>query len=243
MIISKYKNIIIITLLLLLIIIVPIIINELYKSGNGYITIWGKEEVLSYYGTILGSAATIGAVVITIMYNEKVRKIDRINQIRPLLDHQLDISTANKLKDQGGRNKKIIFLSFKEVREIKQATKEMIENVNNRKDLYVNYHISNVGGGNALVIKLCIDGKKTILPFNLKVNEEIDIGIIINKSYMDEYYTNINFMLLYRNVDGSAYYNQSENLAFQKSDNNYMFINVSGRVNSQQEISEVEYNK
>ena len=36
----------------------PMIINRLYQSNSGYITIWNAETVLSYYGTIL--AACIG---------------------------------------------------------------------------------------------------------------------------------------------------------------------------------------
>lgn len=38
---------------------IPILINESYKNGQGYITMWNAADVLSYYGNILGSAATI----------------------------------------------------------------------------------------------------------------------------------------------------------------------------------------
>jgi len=29
--------------------------NETYKGNSGYITLWGAEEVLSYYGVIIAS--------------------------------------------------------------------------------------------------------------------------------------------------------------------------------------------
>ena len=56
---------------------VPFIINELYKIGNGYITLWGAADVLAYYGTILSAAATILAVVLTIRFTK--RQIQREN--------------------------------------------------------------------------------------------------------------------------------------------------------------------
>lgn len=52
--------------LVVLVVGVPILINELYKQDKGYITVWGGEDVLSYYGTILGAAVTIIALYFTI---------------------------------------------------------------------------------------------------------------------------------------------------------------------------------
>lgn len=39
---------------------VPIIINECYKTNNGYITLWGAADILSYYGMIM--AAIVGVI-------------------------------------------------------------------------------------------------------------------------------------------------------------------------------------
>lgn len=86
---------------------VPIIINECYKSNSGYFTLWGAADVLSYYGTILGAAVTVAALIVTIIFtrkqiqresylreeNEKWLKIEAvfsaalndINPIRPLM--------------------------------------------------------------------------------------------------------------------------------------------------------------
>ena len=52
--------------LVVLVVGVPILINELYKQNKGYITVWGGEDVLSYYGTLLGATATIIALYFTI---------------------------------------------------------------------------------------------------------------------------------------------------------------------------------
>lgn len=90
--------------ILALIIGIPIIINETYKHSGFYVTIWGATDVLSYYGSILGTAATIAALVITIRFtqrqisrdaylkneNEKWTKIESVlanalNSINPML--------------------------------------------------------------------------------------------------------------------------------------------------------------
>ena len=91
--------------------IIPIIINEVYKYGSlhgGYVTIWDATDVLSYYGTILGAAATAMTIAVTITFtykqirrdsylkneNDKWAKIEfvfanalnEINPMRPLIE-------------------------------------------------------------------------------------------------------------------------------------------------------------
>ena len=50
---------------------VPVIINECYRSDSGYLTFWGPADVLSYYGTILGSAIAVTTLLITIRFTRK----------------------------------------------------------------------------------------------------------------------------------------------------------------------------
>lgn len=61
--------VLLIILLFFVIVGIPIIINEMYKSENGYTTLWGASEVLSYYSAILSGLITIGALIATIRYN------------------------------------------------------------------------------------------------------------------------------------------------------------------------------
>ena len=65
---------------MLLIVGIPIAINEAYKTNTGYITVWGAEDVLSYYGDILGAGVTIGALAITILFTK--RQIQRDSYIK-----------------------------------------------------------------------------------------------------------------------------------------------------------------
>lgn len=56
---------------LLLVVGVPFLINELYKNNSGYMTVWGAADVLSYYGTLLGTCVTVGALIVTIRFTKK----------------------------------------------------------------------------------------------------------------------------------------------------------------------------
>lgn len=62
--------------LLFLTIGVPIIINECYKAG-GYITLWQAEDVLSYYGTILGATVSVAVLAATILFTRKQIRHDQ----------------------------------------------------------------------------------------------------------------------------------------------------------------------
>lgn len=62
--------------LLFLVVGVPIIINECYKAG-GYITLWQAEDVLSYYGTILGATVSVAVLAATILFTRKQIRHDQ----------------------------------------------------------------------------------------------------------------------------------------------------------------------
>ena len=63
----KIKHIIIsVGCFLLIIIAGPVIINELYKLNKGYVTVWDGADMLSYFGAILGTLATILGAIATI---------------------------------------------------------------------------------------------------------------------------------------------------------------------------------
>ena len=43
---------------------VPVLINECYKVGDGYITIWDAQDVLSYYGTLVGAVIAVATIAL-----------------------------------------------------------------------------------------------------------------------------------------------------------------------------------
>lgn len=56
------------------IIAIPIIINESYKAGQGYLTVWEGKDVLSYYGSVLGAVGTIALGLVAYLQNIRLHK-------------------------------------------------------------------------------------------------------------------------------------------------------------------------
>ncbi|NEN84073.1 hypothetical protein [Paenibacillus elgii] len=229
---------------LLLVVVVPIIINQLYQAGNGYKTLWEAKDVLSYFGTVLGAVATIAAVITTILYGEHSRKQDRKRQMMPLLDCKLELDVNHKLKVGPSIELDVIVLAWGNVRSINKIEQKMVNSVKNKKSIYFEYHLTNVGSGNALLIKIVFNGRFLIRPFNIQPNSKEVLRIIVEDSYLDNIYTTIHFEAKYMDVDRSAFYKQEEILAIQKNDNNeIIFLNVSDRADGQKEIDKLEYDK
>lgn len=57
--------------IIFLIVGIPLLINESYKLGCGYITVWSGEDVLGYYGSVLGSIIAVATLTITIIFTRK----------------------------------------------------------------------------------------------------------------------------------------------------------------------------
>lgn len=73
---------------LVAIIAVPIIINELYMKNDGYLTLWGAEEVLSYYGNVLAFIGTVLLGALSLYQNNIFKKSNENKEklmIRPYL--------------------------------------------------------------------------------------------------------------------------------------------------------------
>lgn len=68
----KPKKLIAVLVFLALIIGIPIIINEAYKTGKGYITVWGGSDVLAYYGALIGGIGTIVLGYVAWKQNERL---------------------------------------------------------------------------------------------------------------------------------------------------------------------------
>ncbi|MEO1815345.1 MAG: hypothetical protein ABGU93_07150 [Acetobacterium sp.] len=76
--IRKYKVLLGIIIGVSFAIIGPFIIDKVYDSKNKiFFTLWNASDVLSYYGTLLGAAATIIAVTWTIITTKKSAELDR----------------------------------------------------------------------------------------------------------------------------------------------------------------------
>lgn len=65
-----------IALTILVLIIVPFIINESYKTGKGYVTMWKAEDILQYFGSCISALGTIVLGIVSYMQNEKIHKLN-----------------------------------------------------------------------------------------------------------------------------------------------------------------------
>lgn len=77
----RLRNIII--LFVVLFIIVPIAINEAYKIG-GYTTLWGANDVLSYYGSVLQALASIIVLRETILYTRNQIRYEHLENVKTI---------------------------------------------------------------------------------------------------------------------------------------------------------------
>ncbi len=55
---------------------IPFVINESYKKNSGYITLWGADDVLSFYGSIL---AFIGTILLGLLAYSQNKKAEELN--------------------------------------------------------------------------------------------------------------------------------------------------------------------
>ena len=63
-----------IVVVLIAIIAIPIIINESYKTGQVYVTVWNGSDMLSYYGSVLGAVGTIVLGLVAYWQNINLHK-------------------------------------------------------------------------------------------------------------------------------------------------------------------------
>lgn len=63
----------------------PILINECYKIGTGYITIWNANDVLAYYGAVVAALMGVLGVYLTVYIANKNYRDDARNRILPYI--------------------------------------------------------------------------------------------------------------------------------------------------------------
>lgn len=74
--IKKHLVVIIAVMTLLAVVLVPIIINESYKTNEGYLTVWGGSDVLAYFGAVVSAVGTIILGVLAWQQNTRLLKLE-----------------------------------------------------------------------------------------------------------------------------------------------------------------------
>lgn len=63
----------------------PFLINECYKKGTGYITLWDADDMLAYYGTVIAAIVGVLGVYLTVCVSNKNYRDDARNRILPYI--------------------------------------------------------------------------------------------------------------------------------------------------------------
>ena len=83
-------------LVFLFFICIPLIINEIYIKDEGYITVWGGAEVLTFYGSVLSFIGTVFLGALTFWQNDKLHSINKSlteHQYKPILTNSIMLET------------------------------------------------------------------------------------------------------------------------------------------------------
>ncbi len=95
---KKFKYILLGIVFLIFIVGIPIGINESYKFGRGYITLWEAKDVLLYYGSLLGAFVTAGVFAGTVIFTRRqIQKQDYESRERGRWN-QIDETVTSALK-------------------------------------------------------------------------------------------------------------------------------------------------
>ena len=223
--------------------VIPIFINWAYKTPASLSMLamdWEGKDALSFYGSLLGAAATIIALRETIKFTRESQKEERKLSIRPYLETQkynyTDLqkipTNLETLFIEVNRQRTTYQASLPEVFEELQAfqkrllsgekiepTDEVVFNLRVetlfQKKYLLSYEIVNCGAGNAINVDLRINGKSVIPSFCIITNQSKKIVFVLNNDLLgntNEY--SLKLMLTYSDIASLADYHQTEEIIF-----------------------------
>lgn len=239
------STVLITVILIFFVFVVPIIINWMYKTPARlpiFAMSWEAKDVLSFYGSILGAAATIIALTKTIKFTRENQREERKLSIRPYLEtRKYNYTNFDDIPDK----KDVIYLDIMpniityqgglpdDVSEIK--------NIKNRKAFEKNYNLENLdeamystrianyfndkyllyyevincGAGNAINVSFNINSRCIIPSFCVTTTESKKIMLVLNKELLErsgEY--ELKFAFVYYDIASLAKYYQTETIIF-----------------------------
>lgn len=225
---------------------VPIIINELYKTGKGYITVWNGADVLSYYGSLLGAVATIVALICTINFTIKSQREDRKLAIKPRLESKWQ--HYNKKIFSLSEDDDIIYVNFdltgifaqdtmtsetasilslfhaaesNESNSLDETFLDLYKEDYLRKHLYLLYELQNFGAGNAIDVEFKINNSLIFPKFCISTSTPKKFMLIISEDILEDETFDFNISITYTDICSLAKYVQTESFIIFKADNEF----------------------
>lgn len=245
-------------------ILLPILIVHVLFKINGPEWLraeWFAGDLLSYFGAVLGTLATIVTIIVTIQLavegqqkELKMMREDRKLSIKPHL--QTSHSPLFSVDDAIGlEDKKTLFVTYpvneKEIDKdgflpgcslnvpyiLKKYQKQSddsgkIPRINFIHDFYIlKYSLANVGAGNAINIQFLIENKPCFPAFSLVANSSRDFVFILKKGLIEDKSRNITFDFMYSDIASMGKYSQHETICF--------YVEKDGTLNYSQRIEDL----
>lgn len=229
--------------------IIPIGINWVYKAPASlpiFSMDWEAKDVLSFYGSLLGAAATIIALKETINFTRESQKEERKLSIRPYLETQkynytdlqkiptnletLFINVSKRIityqasLPEEFEDMKILqrrLLAGEKIDLMDQTLFDLKLETLFQKKYLLSYEIVNCGAGNAINVDLRINGKSVIPSFCVITGESKKIIFVLNNDLLED--TNeysLKLTLTYSDVASLADYYQTEEIIFSNKNAN-----------------------
>lgn len=185
------RNIIISVIFCIIIILLPCLL-DLFIFGNDVKSNITNSDWAAFLGGYSGGVATLFALIGTIMYNNYCNREaennnyirDRENrrtQIQPLLDKRIDIAKGKS--DTFGSNDRSFIIEDDKVSQVRfYLRNEDRERMHLRteKYYYLKYSVVNVGAGNAVRMKISLNGYEE--SYTILKEETINLFLLFNMS-------------------------------------------------------------
>lgn len=156
---------------------IPLLINEMYKVDNGYITLWGATDVLSFYGTILSFLGTVGLGALVLCQNSRLMKLE---ETRFDLELQPFVTITNWKVLNVERYKELIYpkeisIEIENVLNEKDAIVKLVIYFTNTSNTFtiINYH-------GAKVFNNDLDDKKVYDEWNISYTNQQNTKLLLD---------------------------------------------------------------
>lgn len=222
------KIFIILVLVVFFVIIAPFLLNKLYDLGCPFITVWQKEDLIGYYGSIMTAVAAIAGVYFTLDYSKFKQMDDEKMRVKPYLNVKNPTIISRPIDILSVEPEEIyicMFMSLNVVRfslgdgilpyslyEIKVTKNNLVEII--QKSFIIRFRVKNIGADSAINIKVILNGYTIINDLSLTKNESRTIKILVVLDNLQEEssiikFGDIDIRIVYENIFGNEMYEQS----------------------------------
>ena len=226
---NRWKTIILYAVAFIVVaIIVPFAISAIFKihpHRHIFSAEWTADGYLGYIGALIGAAATIYAVRITIVNERKRQEEERIILAKPWLSSETLLLCSNK-DIQEEENGKTTFVAlngelFGSSKEAPWAVKKGTHEIN-KTDCVIRYEIMNAGGNTATRLHFTLDGYPLFPDFAL-AKDQVKKIIFVLPLREGEKQSQYVLKFVYGDVVSSMTYSQIETLNIMQDEHGVTF--------------------